>query len=55
MIVAEPGRARQEVADHWYYRLDRLSPRHHKPGAALVVEFDEKDRAAGAQFLVPRE
>ena len=49
MIVAAPGKARQEVAEHWYYRLDRLSPER---GSALVVEFDKANRAADAKFLV---
>jgi len=54
VIVAEPGRARQAVADHWYYRLDRLSAAGQEPGAALVVEFDEANRASNAKFLIPR-
>ena len=54
VIVADPAPARQKLADHWYYRLDRLSAGQGDRGdSALVVEFDESDRAADAQFLVP--
>jgi hypothetical protein len=54
VIVAHPGRACQAVADHWYYRLDQSSPAPREPGAALVVEFNESDRATDAKFLMPR-
>lgn len=47
LIVDSPTRARQQVADIWYYRLDRAQP---ASGAALVVEFDD-DRAREASFL----
>lgn len=55
LIVAEPEPARQKLADHWYYRLDRLSTPREAPGAALVVAFDDEDRAADAKFLLPRQ
>ncbi len=50
-IVAEPETARQRLADHWYYRLDRQG--RTDLGAALMVAFDEHDRAADARFLLP--
>jgi hypothetical protein len=52
-IVAKPGRSRQAVADHWYYRLEPSSPAPQAPGAALVVEFNASDRASDAKFLLP--
>lgn len=52
VIVEEPAAARQELADCWYYRL-HVEPGEADAGAALVVEFDEEDRASDARFLIP--
>ena len=54
LIVAAPPPARQAVSDRWYYRLDEMAPPPARsPGAAFVVEFDGRDRARDAKFLLP--
>jgi hypothetical protein len=50
VIVESPGRRQERVAEAWYYRMGD-SAEVGREGAALVVEFDDKGRAANARFL----
>ena len=48
IVLADPPRPRQDVADLWYYRLDKT----RDDAASLAVAFDAKDRAKDARFLL---
>ena len=54
-VFADPPRDRERSANRWYYRLDRVPGSRQPSGAALVVEFDDRDKVNDARFLLPPE